>query len=74
VRQRLQKMLTAQGSKMTASMLRDIERGAAIEVEQVIGDMLVRRSTPASTKAAISVLDFVYLNLKAYEARRLREQ
>lgn len=75
VRQRLQTMLTTKGSKMTASMLRDIERGAPIEVEQVIGDMIARR--PGSEKrppGQLSVLDIVYLHLKSYEARRLREQ
>jgi 2-dehydropantoate 2-reductase len=71
VRLRFQKMLTTPGSKMTASMLRDIERGAPIEVEHVIGDMLARRPTPAE-RPLTSVLDFVYLNLKAYEARRLQ--
>jgi 2-dehydropantoate 2-reductase len=72
VRLRYQKMLTTPGSKMTASMLRDIERGAPIEVEHVIGDMLARRPTPADQRPLTSVLDFVYLNLKAYEARRLQ--
>ncbi|MFJ3486269.1 ketopantoate reductase family protein [Pseudomonas sp. NPDC090202] len=74
-RQRSQKILTTPGSKLTASMLRDIERGAPIEVEHVIGDMIARR--PAGDKQAkgqLTALDFVYLHLKAYEARRLREQ
>lgn len=75
VRQRFQAMLTSRGSKMTASMLRDIERGAPIEVEHLIGDMIARRpgaDTPVSGE--LSALDFVYLNLKSYEARRVREQ
>jgi 2-dehydropantoate 2-reductase len=74
VRQRFQTMLTTQGSKMTASMLRDIERGASIEVEHVIGDMLARRSsTDKSPKGQLSMLEAVYVNLKSYEARRVRE-
>lgn len=73
VRQRFQKMLTTTGSKMTASMLRDIERGAAIEVEHVIGDMVARRSASGQEKPLLSALDFVYLHLKSYEARRVRE-
>jgi 2-dehydropantoate 2-reductase len=73
VRQRFQKMLTTSGSKMTASILRDIERGAAIEVEHVIGDMVARRAASGQEKPLSSVLDFVYLHLKSYEARRLRE-
>ncbi len=74
-RRRFQGMLTAKGSKMTASMLRDIERGAPIEVEHVIGDMIARRSkNGAHAKGPLSVLDVVYLHLKSYEARRVREQ
>jgi 2-dehydropantoate 2-reductase len=73
VRQRFQKMLTTSGSKMTASMLRDIERGAAIEAEHVIGDMVARRSASGQEKPLLSALDFVYLHLKSYEARRVRE-
>ncbi|MEQ7922227.1 ketopantoate reductase family protein [Xanthomonas sp. WHRI 1810A] len=74
VRLRHQKMLTTAGSKMTASMLRDIERGAPIEVEHVIGDMIARRAASGGERPLLSVLDFVYLHLNAYEARRLREQ
>jgi len=73
VRQRFQTMLTTKGSKMTASMLRDIERGAPIEVEHVIGDMIARRSSVDKHAQALTALDFVYLHLKAYEARRVRE-
>ncbi|WP_296254623.1 MULTISPECIES: ketopantoate reductase family protein [unclassified Pseudomonas] len=74
VRERFQSMLTTQGSKMTASMLRDIERAAPIEVEHVIGDMIARRCDPDKSPDQLSVLDVVYLNLKSYEARRLRQQ
>jgi 2-dehydropantoate 2-reductase len=74
VRQRFQKMLTMPGSKMTASMLRDIERDAPIEVEHVIGDMIARRSSADKhAKSPLSALDFVYLHLTSYEARRVRE-
>jgi len=72
VRQRFLKLLTTPGSKMTASMLRDIERGAPIEVEHVLGDLVARRNAPSSEPAPLSVLDFAYTHLKAYEARRLR--
>ena len=74
VRQRFQNMLTTKGSKMTASMLRDIERGAPIEVEHVIGDMIARRSSSDKHAKGLTALDFVYLHLKAYEARRVREE
>ncbi|OQR27133.1 2-dehydropantoate 2-reductase [Pseudomonas sp. Bc-h] len=74
VRQRFQNMLTTKGSKMTASMLRDIERGAPIEVEHVIGDMIARRSSSDKHAKGLTAIDFVYLHLKAYEARRVREE
>ncbi|MEB0079966.1 ketopantoate reductase family protein [Pseudomonas sp. CCI3.2] len=72
VHQRFVKMLTLPGSKMTASMLRDVERGAAIEVEHVLGDLVARRDAEALGTADLSVLGFAYTHLKAYEARRLR--
>ena len=72
VRQRFETMLTAPGSKMTASMLRDIERGAPIEVQHVFGEMIARRpGADSSAQASLSVLDYVYLHLRTYEARRL---
>ena len=74
VRQRFQNMLTTKGSKMTASMLRDIERGAPIEVEHVIGDIIARRSSSDKHAKGLTAIDFVYLHLKAYEARRVREE
>jgi len=59
--------LFAAGSPLTASMLRDLERGAAIESDQIVGDMLARRGqTPAPT------LEMALTSLKAYEARRAR--
>ncbi|MCD5977293.1 ketopantoate reductase family protein [Pseudomonas quasicaspiana] len=73
VRQRYLSMLTAPGSKLSASMLRDMERGASIEVEHVLGDLLVRRDAQGLT-SSLSVLGFAYTHLKAYEVRRLREQ
>lgn len=57
-------MLTAAGSPFTASMLRDIENGAPIEADHIIGDLLRR--------GCGQLLPMVYTHLKAYEARRLR--
>lgn len=72
VRQRFETMLTAPGSKMTASMLRDIERGAPIEVQHVFGEMIARRpGADSSAQASLLALDYVYLHLRTYEARRL---
>jgi 2-dehydropantoate 2-reductase len=61
---RTRTMLTEAGSPLSASMLRDIEAGAPIEADHVIGDLLNRGES--------SLLRIVYSNLKAYEARRSR--
>lgn len=71
--ERFVSMLTTPESKMTSSMLRDIERGAAIEVEHIFGDLVERRDAAGLSTADLSVLGFAYTHLKAYEARRLRE-
>ncbi|BAU91833.1 2-dehydropantoate 2-reductase [Methylorubrum populi] len=64
------KMLTAEGSAMTASMLRDIEGGARIEADHIIGDLIERgRARGVETPA----LERVLTHLKAYEHRRARE-
>jgi 2-dehydropantoate 2-reductase len=62
-------MFTAPGSTISASMLRDIERGAPIEADHVVGDLLNRGAT---TNPAL--LCIAYAHLKAYEARRDREK
>jgi 2-dehydropantoate 2-reductase len=62
-------MLTAAGSTLTASMLRDIERNAPIEADHIIGDLLNRSQTSQLNPLR---LDTAYLHLKAYEARRAR--
>lgn len=63
--------LTQPGSPITASMLRDIETGARIEGDQIIGDMLARADP--HKRASYAVLNIVHTHLKAYEARRQRE-
>jgi 2-dehydropantoate 2-reductase len=62
-------MLTTPGSAFAASMLRDIEHGAAIEADHIIGDLLRRSAAPHD----LSVLRTAYAHLKTYEARRSRE-
>jgi 2-dehydropantoate 2-reductase len=62
-------VLTAPGSAFTASMLRDIEQGARIEADHIVGDFLSRRG---STLAA-PLLSTAYAHLRTYEARRARE-
>jgi 2-dehydropantoate 2-reductase len=68
--QRATAMFTQAGSPMMASMLRDIERGAPIEGYTIIGDLLDRGGDPK----AYPLLNIVNVHLKAYEARRAREQ
>ena len=62
-----QTTLFTEGSPITASMLRDLERGAAIESDQIVGDLLARRG-----EVAAPTLELALTNLKAYEARRAR--
>jgi len=59
--------LFAEGSPLMASMLRDLERGAAIESDQIVGDLLARRG-----QTAAPTLGLALTSLKAYEARRAR--
>ncbi|SAK90943.1 2-dehydropantoate 2-reductase [Caballeronia hypogeia] len=56
-------------STMTASMLRDLENGTAIEADQIVGDLIARRRTKLEGG---SMLEVAYAHLKAYEARRSR--
>jgi 2-dehydropantoate 2-reductase len=69
IRQRCDTMLTTPGSTLAASMLRDIERRAPIEADHVIGDLLQR----GAGKADYPFMNLAYAHLKAYEARRKRE-
>ena len=71
VLQRIRGLLTGAGSKATASMLRDVERGTRIEADHVLGDLLHRQSESAVSSP--SLLRIAYLHLKTYEARRVRE-
>jgi 2-dehydropantoate 2-reductase len=73
-RQRYLKMLTEPRSKLTASMLRDIERGMGTEVEQILGDLCARRDALGVTPPQLSVLDVACVHLRTYEARRGRER
>src|SRR5258708_651317 len=69
--QRSRTTFTTPGSELTASMLRDIERGAPIEAEQIVGDLLRRGRREGQSQQVTSPLLFVaYAHLKTYEARR----
>ena len=68
VSERVRKTLTAPGSTLTASMLRDVEGHRKTEHEHVLGDLFSRAQ---GTRAP--VLEICLAHLRAYEARRLRE-
>jgi len=65
--ERTRAMLTAAGSPISASMLKDIERGGAVEADHVLGDLIARDPNPPQ---GVSLLRVAYAHLKAYEARR----
>jgi 2-dehydropantoate 2-reductase len=64
-------MLTTPGSTFAASMLRDIERGAAIEADHIIGDLLARAGARPDD---YPLLRLAYAHLRTYQARRQREK
>jgi len=70
MRERSLATMTAAGSALTASMLRDIESGGRTEADQILGDLLQRRK---SKTTGLSVLALAHVHVKAYEARRKRE-
>lgn len=67
--QRARAILTSADSPLTASMLRDVESGAPVEADHVLGDLLRRSGESPSSP----LLHIAYAHLKAYEARRARE-
>jgi 2-dehydropantoate 2-reductase len=66
--ERARATLSAPGSALTASMLRDIETGGRVEGEPILGDLLSR----ARPSQAPNLLRLAYLHVRAYEARRER--
>ena len=68
-RQRNLGMLTAAGSSLAASMLRDIERGGPTEGEHMLGDLLRRAGTAPGAR---SLLRLACVHVATYEARRAR--
>jgi 2-dehydropantoate 2-reductase len=59
---------TAAGSPLAASMFRDLESGARIEADHMIGDMIRRAG-----EIPVPLLRVAYAHMKVYEARRARE-
>jgi 2-dehydropantoate 2-reductase len=66
VRDRIRGTVTAEGSTLTASMLRDVERGSQTEADHILGDLIQR--APGDS----ALLSLAYLHLRAYQARRVR--
>ncbi len=64
--------LTAPGSTLNASMMRDIEGNAPIEADHIAGDLLRRRGEKDMDPGKLSLLGLAYTHMKAYEARRSR--
>lgn len=65
--ERTEAMLTAEGSKATASMYRDILGKSAIEADQIVGDMIARAD---AAKVAVPRMRMIYTHLKTYENQR----
>ncbi len=65
--QRIRGLLTADGSQQTASMFRDIQAGAPVEADHVIGDLIARGD---AAKVPVPRLRTAYTHLKAYEKQR----
>ena len=71
MRQRSLAALTTPGSPLTASMLRDIESGGRTELDQILGDLLMRRRSSATAdEVDASLLSIACAHLRAYENRR----
>jgi 2-dehydropantoate 2-reductase len=62
-------VLTEKGSALSASMMRDLEQGGAIEADHIVGDLLARSDAAADS---LPMLRTAYAHLKAYEVRRAR--
>jgi 2-dehydropantoate 2-reductase len=71
--ERARKFLTTPGSPLQASMAKDIERGARIEADHIVGDLLARGTGAGTNGNDWSLLRVAYAGLKSYEARRERE-
>lgn len=67
-------MLTTAGSLLTASMLKDVERGAPTEADHILGDLIARADPEGPGSDSGNLLRTAYAHLKVYEARREREK
>jgi 2-dehydropantoate 2-reductase len=67
--ERNRRILTTPGSPMTASMFKDLERGAPTEGDHLVGDLLARGGDPVK----FPMLRVVHAHLRTADARRARE-
>ena len=67
VLERYEKVMNSVGSPLTASMLRDLESGGAVEADHVVGFMLGKAREFGIDDTMLSV---AFAHLKAYENRR----
>ena len=58
--------MTAPGSPLTSSMYRDLRKGAAVEVDHILGDFIERGSAHG---VATPLLKAAFVNLRVYQAR-----
>ncbi len=58
--------LTKSGSAHTSSMYRDLQKGGAVEADQIVGDLLTRAKQASIT---MPLLSLAYANLCVYQAR-----
>ena len=66
-RERVAAMLTASGSPMTSSLYRDMQKGAEVEVDAIIGDLIERG---AAKNIESPLLKAAFVRLKVYQAVR----
>jgi 2-dehydropantoate 2-reductase len=66
-------MLLPPGGKRTASMLRDVQHGARVEADQILGDLIERGGPAQQTPGNLTLLRIAYSQLKAYEAGLQKE-
>jgi 2-dehydropantoate 2-reductase len=59
--------LTAPGSQLTSSMYRDLKKGAPVEVDTILGDLLERGQKFGLTTP---ILQAAFVNLSIYQRRR----
>ncbi len=60
-------MLTAAGSPMTSSMFRDLRKGAAVEADHIVGDLIARGATHG---VPAPLLNAAYVHLQVYQGAR----